>query len=312
MARYLITGGAGFIGSNIAHELVRRGDDVCVLDDMSTGRAANLADIASDVEFVEASITERDAVFDVMEGRDYCIHQAAIASVPRSLEQPVETCQANITGTVNVFKAACDRGIRRVVFASSSSVYGNATEAPVLESLPLAPISPYGITKATDEMYGTVFNDLFGMDIVALRYFNVFGPRQDPKSDYAAVIPIFIRRMLQGLPPTVHGDGKQSRDFTYVSNVVDANLRACSVEERIGGIYNVACGATKCIIDLVDTINRVLGTSLEPVYEPGRAGDIRMSWADVTAARRAFGYETKVSFEEGLRQTIAWYRTQGE
>lgn len=309
MAMYVITGGAGFIGSNIAHELVRRGEGVRIVDDFSSGRRENIQDIESEIEVVQASIRDKDAVDAAMKGVDYCIHQAAIASVPRSIERPVETCDANITGTVNVFEAAREHGVRRVVFASSSSVYGNVSEAPVSESSPVAPISPYAITKAADEMYAKVFNELFEMDIVGLRYFNVFGPRQDPKSEYAAVIPIFIRRMMGGVRPIVHGDGLQSRDFTFVANVVDANIKVCMAPGHIGGVYNVACGETKSILDLVQEINAVLGTSLEPEFAEGRAGDIRLSWADIRAAQDAFGYACRTSFEEGLRLTIEWYQS---
>lgn len=312
MARYVITGGAGFIGSSIAHELVRRGENVVVIDDMSTGRVENLRDILDRIVLVEASILDENAVMNAMEGADYCLHQAAIASVPRSIERPVDTCAANIAGTVQVFDAARVAGVRRIVFASSSSVYGNADVSTVVESLPLAPISPYGVTKAADELYAAVYNDLFGVDVVGLRYFNVFGPRQDPNSDYAAVIPLFIRMMLEGRRPTVHGDGRQSRDFTYVSNVVDANVRACEVSGRIGGMYNVACGTSISIVDVVAAINRVLGTTLDPEFQARRAGDIMRSCADIGAAVAAFGYACDVSFDEGLRRTIAWYRGEGE
>lgn len=310
MARYLITGGAGFIGSNIARELVVRGQHVRVFDDFSTGRRENLAGIEQQVEIVAESITNSDAIMDAMNGVDYCIHQAAMASVPRSIEQPRETCDVNVMGTVNVFQAAHRCGVHRVTFASSSSVYGNVNDAPIKETAPISPLSPYGITKATGEMYAMAFNSLFGLDIVCLRYFNVFGPRQDPTSDYAAVIPTFIRRMLGGEAPVVHGDGKQSRDFTFVSNVVDANILACAAEKDVGGIYNVACGTTVSILDLAHGIGAILGASLKPTFEAGRAGDIRLSWADVSAAKAAFGYECSVGFEEGLRRTVAWYREQ--
>ena len=308
MARYLVTGGAGFIGSNIVRTLVERGEHVCVLDDLSTGCLSNLEDVRQHVTFVESSINDRDNVFEAMDGVDYCIHQAAIASVPRSVEMPVETCDANITGTVKVFEAARDRGVRRVTFASSSAVYGNATRVPVDESMPLAPISPYGITKATNELYARVFHELYGTQIVGLRYFNVFGPWQDPNSDYAAVIPRFIRRMLDGLAPIVHGDGLQSRDFTYVSNVVDANLSACGVEGELAGIYNIACGESISILDIVNVLNRIIGSSISPEFEPARVGDIRKSWANIDAARKAFDYTCTMSFEEGLQRTVAWYR----
>jgi UDP-glucose 4-epimerase len=312
VARYLVTGGAGFIGSNLVHALAVQGHRVRVLDDFSAGRRNNLDGIVDAIEVIEGSITNRDIVFDSMTDVDSCFHQGAVVSVPQSIEQPGITCDANITGTVNVFEAARDRKIRRVVFASSSAVYGDVEEMPVKETLPLAPISPYGITKAADEMYARVFNELFDMDIVGLRYFNVFGPRQDPNSPYAAVVPIFIRHMLAGEAPTVHGDGRQSRDFTYVSNVVDANLRACNAEGRVGGVYNVACGTANSILELVQHLNDIFGTQIEPTFEPARAGDIRLSWATIDAARDVFGFRPAVSVQEGLRRTVDWYRAQRE
>ncbi len=308
MACYLVTGGAGFIGSNIVHALVSRQHKVRVLDDFSTGRRQNLEKQPSSVEVVEGDICDTSAVARAIHGADYCLHQAAIPSVPRSIEDPAATNRANVDGTINVFLAARDAGLRRVVFASSSAVYGNAERLPVDEELPLNPISPYGVNKAADEMYARVFSDLFDMDIVALRYFNVFGPRQNPKSQYAAVAPIFITRMMAGKPPPVDGDGRQSRDFSYVDNIVDANIKAATAPGRIAGVYNIACGGSCAVIELVGMLNEILGTSIEPQFRDARPGDIRKSWADISRARDAFGYEPRVDIKEGLRRTVEWYR----
>lgn len=307
MARFLITGGAGFIGSNLVHALLKRGDQVRVIDDFSTGRRENIQSVLSQIEVVEGSICDRDLVGKAMTGVEFCLHQAAIPSVSRSVESPWESNRANVEGAINVFLAARDAGVRRVVFASSSSVYGNASTMPVNESLPRAPISPYGVSKAACEMYGEVFSALYGIDIVGLRYFNVFGPRQDPKSQYAAVIPIFISRMLAGEAPPVDGDGLQSRDFTFVGNVVSANLKACHADGRLAGVYNVACGASTSILDMVAILNDVLGSQLDPVFRPARPGDIRNSWADISRAKTAFGYEPLTSIRDGLLETARWF-----
>ena len=307
MARYLVTGGGGFIGSNLVRALLGRGEDVRVLDDFSTGRRENLADVAGDVELIEGSIRDAALLAGAFEGVDYCLHQAAIPSVPRSVADPVRSNGANVDGTMKVFLAARDAGVKRVVFASSSSVYGDEAPLPAVETAPLHPISPYGVTKATDEMYARVFSDVYDMDIVALRYFNVFGPRQDPDSPYAAVVPIFIRKMAAGERPPVYGDGTQSRDFTYVANVVAANLLACEQEGRVAGVYNIACGDTTSILDLIAHLNAALGTALEPEFLPPRTGDIRASFADISKAREVLGYEPAVSIREGLKQTAAWY-----
>ncbi len=309
MARFLVTGGAGFIGSNLVRTLLELGETVRVLDDFSTGRRQNLADILGQIELIEGSICDADEVRRACEGVDYCLHQAAIPSVTRSIEDPCRSNQANVEGTINVFLAAQKAGVKRVVFASSSAVYGDSEAVPVSESSPLRPISPYGVTKASDEMYARVFSDLYGVDIVGLRYFNVFGPRQDPNSQYAAVIPIFITRLLAGESPPVDGDGLQSRDFSYVDNVVSANVRACQAEGQFAGIYNIACGATTSILDLVRMLNEALGTSIEPVFRDARPGDIRCSWADISKARQELGYEPMISVREGLEMTVDWFRT---
>ncbi len=309
MATYLVTGGAGFIGSNLVRSLLERGHSVRVLDDLSTGRRANLTEVLSQIEFIEGSICEVDLVNQAMDGVEYCLHQAAVPSVPRSVEDPLRSNRVNVEGTLNVFLAAREQGVRRVVFASSSSVYGNTSVSPVREDLPTQPISPYGVTKATCELYARVFSSLYNMDIVGLRYFNVFGPRQDPASEYAAVVPIFLSKMLRGERPPVHGNGRQSRDFSYIGNVVDANLRVCDAEGPLAGVYNAACGAETSILGLVALLNEILGTKLEPVFEPSRAGDIRRSCADIRRAGETFGYKPQVSVGEGLKRTVEWYRS---
>lgn len=308
MAKFLVTGGAGFIGSHLVRALIARGNPVRVLDDFSTGKRENLAGVEHLVELLEGSIEDRPLVQRAMAGADFCLHQAAIPSVPRSVADPWTTNRANIEGTLNIFVAAKDAGVKRVVFASSSSIYGNVEQMPVSETLPRAPISPYGVTKATDELYGDVFSGMYGLDVVALRYFNVFGPRQQPGSAYAAVVPIFLDKMLRGERPTVHGHGQQARDFTYVENVVQANLRACQVEGRICGAYNIACGASTSILELVAMMNTLLGTNLAPDHQPARAGDILRSWADISKAQKAFGYSPLVTLGEGLEKTIAWFK----
>lgn len=308
MARYLVTGGAGFIGSNLVRALLARNEQVRVLDDFSTGRRANLEDVAGEIDLVESDVCDPDTVQRAMRGVDYCLHLAAIPSVPRSVADPLRSNRVNVEGTLNVFLAARDANVKRVVYASSSSVYGNARPGPLNEDLPRAPVSPYGVSKAAVEMYAETFSRLYDLELVGLRYFNVFGPHQDPDSPYAAVIPIFIRALRAGRRPPVHGDGRQSRDFTYVDNVVEANLQACACSERIAGIYNAACGASASVLDLVEMLNTLLGTRLEPEFLPARPGDIRDSRADIGRARQAFGYAPRVSLREGLERTAAWYK----
>lgn len=312
MARYLVTGGAGFIGSNIVQTLLAHGETVRVLDDLSTGNLANLEPAWEHIEFVQGSLLDEGLLTNVFAGVDFCVHLAAIPSVPRSVADPRASNDANITGTLNVFLKARDAGVKRVVYASSSSVYGQTDVSPLQESLPRNPISPYGVTKAAGELYAEVFSDLYGMDVVGLRYFNVFGERQAADSAYAAVIPKFIHAMRSGRQPTVHGDGRQARDFTYVANVVDANIAVCRAAGPLSGVYNVACGSSTSILELVALLNEILGTSLEPEFQPSRAGDIRNSMADIRRARAAFGYQPSVSVREGLERTVAWYATEGE
>ena len=311
MACFLVTGGAGFIGSNLVVALVKAGHSVRVLDDYSTGRPENLRDCPGTIEVFEGSICDRDLVAAAMAGVDFCLHQAAVPSVPRSIKDPWKSNRANVEGSINVFLAARDAGVKRVVFASSSSVYGRSRKLPLREDQPVNPISPYGTSKAAAEFYARVFADLYGLDIVGLRYFNVFGPRQDPTSQYAAVVPNFISRMLTGESPEVDGDGRQARDFSFIENVISANLKACLCDGPLAGIYNVACGTSTSILGLVEMLNAILGTSLEPIHRAAREGDIRDSLADITRAGKAFGYEPVVDVETGLRRTVAWYSESG-
>jgi len=303
----VVTGGAGFIGSNLARALLERGDTVRVIDDLSTGRRENIADIESEIAFHQTSICDYDALPAIFEGADVCYHQAALASVPRSINDPATTNRVNVTGTLNVFLACRDAGVRRVVYASSSSVYGDAETVPVAETVPLCPISPYAVSKAANELYARNFSDLYGIEMAGLRYFNIFGPRQDPNSHYSAVIPIFVRRMLEGKPPVVYGDGQQSRDFTYIENVVNANIQAANHEGTLSGVFNIACGRSTSLLTMIEYLNHAMGSCFEPEYGPRRAGDITMSFADISRARDSFGYEPAVHIEEGLRRTVAWY-----
>jgi len=308
VAIYLVTGGAGFIGSNIVHELLRLGERVRVLDDLSTGKRENLADVWERIEFIAGSVADAETAQNATRGVDYVLHQGAIPSVQRSVDQPLNTDIANVRGTLHMLLAARDAGVRRFVCASSSSVYGESEELPKHEEMPTFPLSPYGVSKLAGECYCRAFHRVYGLPAVALRYFNVFGPRQDPRSHYAAVIPLFITALLDGRRPTIFGDGLQSRDFSFVSNVVDANLAACRANGAIGEVFNVACNQQHTLLDLLDILNELLGTRIEPIFEPARAGDIRHSLAASGKARRLMGYQAGVGFHEGLARTVAWYR----
>ena len=309
MTRYLVTGGAGFIGSRLSRAIVERGGEVRVFDSFLTGREENLADLP-DVEVVRGDVRDLDGLRRAMKGVDRVLHQAAVPSVARSLKDPILSNEANVQGTLNVLIAARDASVPRVVFASSSSVYGDTPTLPKVETMLPSPLSPYAVTKLTGEHYLKVFHHLYGLETVALRYFNVFGPRQDPTSDYAAVIPLFVSLMSQGRAPTINGDGTQSRDFTYVDNVVQANLLACEAPGVGGEVFNVACGRRYTLLDLVAALNAILGTNLEPTFGPRRAGDVMHSLADIEKARRMLGYEASTSFEEGLERTAAWGRAR--
>jgi UDP-glucose 4-epimerase len=302
--RVLVTGGAGFIGSNLVRALLARGDDVRVLDNFSTGNRANLAGLADDVELVEGELRSYERVHNAVRGVELVFHLGALGSVPRSVQDPLTSGAVNVEGTLNVLLAARDEGIRRVVFASSSSIYGNQAELPLRETIPPDPISPYGVAKLAAERYCVSFTRVYSsFETVVLRYFNVFGPRQDPRSQYAAVVPLFITAIAAGEPVTIFDDGDQSRDFTYVDNVVAANLLAADAEGASGRIFNVSAGAPSTVNELADTIGRLLDKPVERRYLPPRPGDLRNSWADVSEARDALGFEPSVSLEEGLRRT---------
>jgi UDP-N-acetylglucosamine/UDP-N-acetyl-alpha-D-glucosaminouronate 4-epimerase len=301
--RVLVTGGAGFIGSNLARALLERGDDVRVLDNFSTGNRTNLAGLEHNVELVEGDLRSYERVHAAVRGVEVVFHQGALPSVPRSVQDPLTTTAVNVEGTLNVLLAARDEGARRIVNASSSSVYGNGGELPRAESQLPDPISPYAVAKLAAERFCTSFSRVYDMEIVSLRYFNVFGPRQDPTSQYAAVVPRFIRAIAAAESVTVYGDGEQSRDFTYVDNIVEANLLAADAAAVSGEIVNVATGGTTTVNELADTIGRLLSLPVEKVYEPERKADVRASWADVEQARRLLGYEPRVELEDGLRRT---------
>lgn len=305
----LVTGGAGFIGSHIATALVERGDKVRVLDNLWSGKRTNLAHIADKIEFVEGDITNAAQVEKAVAGCDVVFHQAALASVPRSLDKPLDSHAACATGTLTVLDAARRGGVKRVVYAGSSSAYGNQPTASKREGDLLAPLSPYAAAKLAGEMYAQAYTASFGLETVVIRYFNVFGPRQDPAGEYSAVIPKFVVTMLAGKRPTVFGDGLQSRDFTYVENVVRGNLAAAEAPAAAGRTFNVACGRQYNLLELIASINRVLGTRLEAEFKPARAGDVRDSLADITMAREVLGYEPTIDFDEGLRRSIDFYRT---
>jgi UDP-N-acetylglucosamine/UDP-N-acetyl-alpha-D-glucosaminouronate 4-epimerase len=303
MTRVLVTGGAGFIGSNLARALLERGDEVRILDNFATGNRANLAGL--DVEIVEGELRSYERVHNATRRSEVVYHLGALGSVPRSVQDPLTSSAVNVEGTLNVLLAARDEGVRRVVFASSSSVYGAKTELPVTESLLADPISPYGVAKLAAERYCVSFNRVYeSFESVVLRYFNVFGPRQSPFSQYAAMVPLFIRAIAAGEPVTVFGDGEQSRDFTYVANVLDATIRAADAQGASGRIFNVAAGSPATVNAAAGSIGRLLNNPAERRLAPPRPGDIRDSWADVSAARETLGYVPSVKLEEGLRRTI--------
>lgn len=305
--RILVTGGAGFIGSHITQKLVELGHEVIVLDDLSTGREENIAHLSSEITFVKGSITDTALLQEVMQGVQVVFHEAALGSVPRSVEDPRTTHEVNITGTFNVLMAARDAGVKRVVYAASSSAYGDTPSLPKVETMLPNPLSPYAVSKLVGEYYCQVFTRVYGLETVSLRYFNVFGPRQNPHSQYAAVIPKFITAALKGEPLTVFGDGEQSRDFTYIDNVVQANLLAMDSPHAVGKVYNVACGGRYTLNELIRQLEAIFGRKLEVQYLPPRAGDVKHSEASIGEAERDLGYRVLVSFEEGLRKTAKWY-----
>jgi UDP-N-acetylglucosamine/UDP-N-acetyl-alpha-D-glucosaminouronate 4-epimerase len=309
MAVYVVTGGGGFIGSHIVENLVRQRNTVVkVIDDFSTGKRENVEAFKNDVEIIEADIADTKNLAQFLKGADYVIHQAAIPSVPKSILDPLKSHNANVNGTLNLLLACRDAGVKRVVYASSSSLYGDSPTLPKREGMMPNPLSPYGAQKLFAEMYCEVFTKAYGLETVSLRYFNVFGPRQDSTSQYSGVLALFIPAVLQGRRPTIYGDGLQSRDFTYVQNVVEANLLACKVPGVGGQVFNVACGDRITVNSMLHQINKIVGVDISPVYAEPRSGDIKHSQADITRAREHLGYEPKVSFEEGLRATVEWYR----
>ncbi len=300
---YLVTGGGGFIGSHVVDELLARGHAVKVLDNFSTGRRQNIAHFADDVELVEGDVRSYERANTAVKGVDVVIHLAALPSVPRSVQDPLTTTEVNVTGTLNVLLAARDREVRRVVLASSSSVYGANNFLPKHEELIPHPISPYGVSKLAAEQYAMAFNAVYGLETVALRYFNVFGPRQDPNSQYSGVVALFLRLAAEGAQPMVCGDGTQTRDFTYVSNVVDATLLAAEAPRASGSVLNIGCGASYSVLDLIAAVEKATGRALEPTFGPDRPGDVKHSFASIDRARARLGYEPQVSFADGIEKT---------
>jgi len=308
VALYLVTGGAGFIGSAIADRLVRDGRAVRVLDDFSTGSEERLVHLLDDVEIVRGDIRDRDTVDRCLRGVEVVFHEAALPSVARSVEDPLTSHDVNVNGTLTLLDAARRAGVRRLVYAASSSAYGDSAVLPKKESQPAAPLSPYAVGKLTGEYYCRIWWTLYGLSTVSLRYFNVFGPRQDPRSEYAAVIPRFVTAALAGQAPKVFGDGEQTRDFTFVENVVDANLLAAEAEGADGGLFNIACGERISLNRLLREIGEIIGRPVKAEYGPARAGDVKHSLADISLARKVLGFEPRVSVREGLERTVAWFQ----
>jgi UDP-glucose 4-epimerase len=312
MAICLVTGGAGFIGSHLVEALVARGHAVRVLDNFSTGDPANLEQVRERVRVIDGDITDRATVRAAVQGVEVVFHQAALASVPRSVADPLATHQACVNGTLHVLLAAKECGVRRVVYAASSSAYGNSARLPKCETDPTAPLSPYAVAKLAGEQYCAAFSEVYGLETVRLRYFNVFGPRQSPDSPYAAVIPRFIEAMTAGRSSVIHGDGEQSRDFTFVADVVQANLRAAEAPGVRGKVYNIACGRRISLLQLVAHLNALLGTNIKPAHTPSRAGDVRHSQAGIERAREELGYEPTTDIMTGLRRCLEWWRQRNE
>jgi len=310
VTRYLVTGGAGFIGSNMVEALVKQGAAVRVADNFSTGRRENLAGVVDQIELLEGDLAELDFARYAVREADYVLHQAAIPSVPRSVADPIATNQAGVVATLNLLVAAKEAGVKRLVFASSSSVYGESVGAAKHEDLRPAPLSPYAVSKLAAEQYCMSFYTVYGFEAVALRYFNVFGPRQDPASQYSAVIPKFITALLKGGSPTIYGNGEQTRDFTFVGNVIAANLHALTAPDAPGQCFNIAMGQATSLNQLVDMLNELIGTNIQPAYAPPRKGDIKHSTAEVAKIREVLGFKSEISLIEGLRETAEWYRRE--
>ncbi len=311
-ATYLVTGGAGFIGSHIAEELLKRGENVRIFDNLATGRELNLAALQGQAQFIRGDLRDMEAVRAAMQGIEVVFHQGALASVPRSIADPVSSLETNINGTQNILLAARDSGVRRVVYASSSSVYGNTPTLPKREDMPTHPMSPYAVQKLTGELLCGVFTRIYGLETVALRYFNVFGPRQDPASEYAAVIPRFLTALLEKRRPIVFGDGEQTRDFTYVANVVQANLLAAFSPAAVGYAMNIGCGERVSLNSMLQMAGELLGVPAHAEYREPRPGDVRDSLADISLARRLLGYNPTVSFREGLARTLEAMQNRGD
>jgi len=308
MPRFLVTGGAGFIGSNIVSRLVADGHPVRVVDNLLTGKRSNLAGLMDKIEFIEADMGDPDVARQVVKDIDIVLHQAALPSVPRSVEDPASTHRHCVDATFTLLVAARDAGVKRFIYAASSSAYGDSPTLPKVETMPARPLSPYAVGKLVGEYYCSVFAHVYGLETISLRYFNVFGPNQDPTSQYAAAIPAFVMAILKGRRPVVYGDGQQTRDFTYIDNVVYANILASKVPKTSGEVVNIACGQAVSINQIIALINQILGTDIEPIYAPARPGDVRHSLADISLARDLLGYEPIVMFEDGLRLAIDWYR----
>lgn len=309
MTNYLVTGGAGFIGSNLVHELLQRGDRVRVLDNFSTGRRQNLTDVLTQIDLLEGDLRSSEICRQAVKGVDVVLHQGALPSVQRSVTDPFTSHDTNATATINLLVAARDAGVKRFVYASSSSVYGDSPTMPKHEEMMPRPKSPYAVAKLAGEHYCRTFWELYGLETVCLRYFNVFGPYQDPTSHYSAVIPLFIRALAVGKAPTIYGDGTQSRDFTFVKNNVHANLLAATQPDVGGQIFNIACGQRYSLLDLVAALNEILGKAITPNFDHSRSGDVKHSLADIQKAQDKLGYTVQVDFMEGLRRTVAWYQT---
>lgn len=307
MSTFLVTGGAGFIGSNLTIALVEQGHRIKVLDNFTTGSIDNLRPVIKEIELYQGDLRSLDDVRRAVDGVEVVFHQGALPSVPRSVADPVTASEVNITGTLNVFLASRDAGVRRVVYASSSSVYGNSDDLPKLETMPPRPMSPYAATKLAGEVYGRVFYELYGLETVGLRYFNVFGPRQDPGSEYAAVIPRFIDALLKGMPPVIYGDGEQSRDFTYIDDVVRANFLSSEAAGAAGEVFNIAAGNRISLNELLDALMNITGSRVNAVYAGARPGDVKHSMACIEKASDILGYFPKTGFKEGLRMTVEWY-----
>jgi UDP-glucose 4-epimerase len=308
MANYLVTGGAGFIGSNIARTLVSKGENVRVLDNLLTGKISNLSDIKDKIDFIEADMGDPEVAAKAMQDIDIVLHEGALPSVPKSVDNPAATHRHCVDATFTLLMAARDAGIKRFVYAASSSAYGDTPTLPKVESMPTNPLSPYAVAKLVGEYYCSVFSKVFGLETIALRYFNVFGPYQDPKSQYAAAIPAFVTSILNGVSPTIYGDGEQTRDFTFIDNVVHANLLAATAPKVEGQVVNIACGEHITVNKIIEMINDYLGKDVKCSYVPTRAGDIKHSFADISKAKKAIGYEPKVLFKQGLATAIEWYR----